>query len=64
MILGASNCAPDNRHVDDLLPGDRMRNRAGIETCIRRAVDARELVSTTNVRAGEPVSYLSNENRT
>jgi len=26
------------------------RNRGGIETCIRRAVDAGELVSTTNIR--------------
>jgi len=50
IILGASNCAPDNRHVDDVLAADRMRNRAGIETCIRRAVDAGELVSTTNIR--------------
>ncbi|SES47473.1 transcriptional regulator, TetR family [Rhizobium sp. NFR03] len=50
MILGANNCAPENRHVDDVLAADRMRNRAGIETCIRRAVDAGELVSTTNVR--------------
>lgn len=50
MILGASNCAPDNRHIDDVLARDRMRNRTGIETCIRRAVDASDLVRTTNVR--------------
>ena len=50
MILGASNCAPDNRHVDNVLAADRMRNRGGIETCIRRAVDSGELVGTTNVQ--------------
>ncbi|WP_421481106.1 TetR/AcrR family transcriptional regulator [Agrobacterium rosae] len=50
IILGASNCAPDNRHVDDVLAADRMRNLAGIETCIRRAVYAGELVGTTNIR--------------
>ncbi len=50
MILGASNCAPDNRHLDNVLAADRMRNRGGIETCIRRAVDSGELVSTTNVQ--------------
>jgi TetR/AcrR family transcriptional repressor for divergent bdcA len=50
MILGASNCAPDNRHIDDVLARDRMRNRTGIETCIRRAVDAGDLVRSTNIR--------------
>lgn len=50
MILGASNCAPDNRHVDDLLAADRALNRAGIESCIRRAIKIGELVSTTNVQ--------------
>ena len=50
MILGASNCAPDNRHIDDVLATDRLQNRVGIETCIRRAIDTGELVSTTNVR--------------
>ncbi len=26
MILGASNCAPDNRHVDDVLAADRTKS--------------------------------------
>ena len=50
MILGASNCGPDNGHVDDVLAAERTRNREGIQNCIRRAVDSGELVSTTNVR--------------
>lgn len=49
MTLGASNCTPDNRHVDDALAADRAENRLGIETCIKRAIGSGELSRNTNV---------------
>ena len=49
MTLGASNCAPENRHVDDLLAADRARNRKSIEACIGRTIDNGELAPNTNV---------------
>lgn len=49
MTLGASNCTPENRHVDDVLAADRARNRNSIEACIKRAIDTGELAHNTNV---------------
>lgn len=51
MILGANNCAPENRHIDKLLAADRARNRQGIEDCIRRGIASGELASNVNVDA-------------
>ncbi len=51
IILGASNCAPDNRHVDEILAADRQRNRLGIEQCIRRGIAQGELSERTDVSA-------------
>lgn len=51
MVLGASNCTPENRHVDDLLAADRARNRNGIVICIQRAIDSGELSQQTNAQA-------------
>lgn len=49
MVLGASNCTPENRHVDDLLAADRALNRLSIETCIERAIISGELAHNINV---------------
>ena len=51
MILGANNCAPENRHIDKLLAAHRARNRQGIEDCIRRGIAGGELASNINVDA-------------
>ncbi|MBS1081250.1 TetR/AcrR family transcriptional regulator [Gluconobacter kondonii] len=51
IILGASNCSPENLHVEELLPAERMRNRQGIKDCVRRAVANGELASSTDVDA-------------
>lgn len=51
IILGASNCGPDNRHVDEILATDRQRNRHGIEQCIRRGIAQGELSERTDVSA-------------
>lgn len=58
MILGASNCAPDNRHVDDVLAADRTkswRHRNLHQACGRcgRACQHHEYSG-----ASEPISYL------
>jgi len=51
MILGASNCSPENSHVGDLLAAERARNRRGIKACVARAIANGELASSTNVDA-------------
>ncbi|CAO3360489.1 TetR/AcrR family transcriptional regulator [Azospirillum melinis] len=51
MILGANNCAPENRHIDGVLAADRMKNRQGIRDCIARAVASGELSPSTNADA-------------
>ncbi|MBP2299825.1 TetR/AcrR family transcriptional regulator [Azospirillum picis] len=51
MILGASNCAPENRHIDDILAADRIRNRNGIRDCIGRAIASGELSVSTDADA-------------
>ncbi|XUY28862.1 TetR/AcrR family transcriptional regulator [Agrobacterium sp. rho-8.1] len=51
MILGASNCTPENQHIDDLLAADRARNRKGIEDCIRRGIASGELAPNVNIDA-------------
>lgn len=51
VVLGASNCALENRHVDALLARERATNRRGIEACIRRGIDSGELSSSANVSA-------------
>lgn len=62
MILGASNCAPDNRHVDDVLAADRTkswRHRNLHQACGRcgRACQHHEYSG-----ASEPISYLPDGN--
>lgn len=49
IILGASNCSPENRHVDDVLVADRAQNRISIEACIKRAIDSGELSPNTDI---------------
>lgn len=43
IVLGASNCSPENQPVQDLLAGERARNRKGIRACVKRAVANGEL---------------------
>jgi TetR/AcrR family transcriptional repressor for divergent bdcA len=50
-VLGASNCSPENRHVEALLAAERTRNRQGIEACVARAVASGELSSSTDAEA-------------
>lgn len=49
IILGASNCSAENRHVENALVADRAQNRAHIEACIKRAMNNGELSHNTNV---------------
>lgn len=49
IVTGASNCAPENRHIDQLLENFRKRDRMAIEACVSRAVASGELSSRTNV---------------
>jgi TetR/AcrR family transcriptional regulator, copper-responsive repressor len=37
IVLGASNCSPENRHIDALLMSERGRNRQAIEAQVARA---------------------------
>lgn len=49
IVMGASNCAPENRHVHQMLELCRKRDRMGIEACVSRAVASGELAPRTNV---------------
>lgn len=48
IILGASNCSPENRHVEALLAEERARNRRGIQHHVERAKANGDLSPTTD----------------
>ncbi|MGF1276535.1 TetR/AcrR family transcriptional regulator [Acetobacter pasteurianus] len=43
IVLGASNCSPENQSVQMLLAAERARTRKGIKACVDRAVANGEL---------------------
>ncbi|WP_087607722.1 TetR/AcrR family transcriptional regulator [Komagataeibacter europaeus] len=49
IVLGASNCSPQNDHVVALLASERARIRQGIRRHITRAVENGDLPPTTEV---------------
>ncbi|AMV48312.1 TetR family transcriptional regulator [Paraburkholderia caribensis] len=51
IVLGASNCSSENRHIQSLLTAERTRNRNGIKACVERAVATGELPPSTDVGA-------------
>lgn len=48
IVLGASNCSPENRHIEALLMSERTRNRRAIEGHLARAVASGELPLTAD----------------
>ncbi|MBV1829769.1 TetR/AcrR family transcriptional regulator [Komagataeibacter sp. AV436] len=46
IVLGASNCAPQNQAVQALLAAERERSRKGIRACVERAVAGGELAAS------------------
>jgi TetR/AcrR family transcriptional repressor for divergent bdcA len=57
---GASNCSPENRHIETFLMSERARNRQAIEAQLARAVAGGELPSTagTAMLAGVFSTFL------
>ncbi|MBO9198603.1 TetR/AcrR family transcriptional regulator [Rhizobium sp. 16-449-1b] len=51
IVMGASNCTPQNRHIDEILRSQRAADRKAIEECVSRAVASGELSQATNVKA-------------
>lgn len=43
IVLGASNCSPENQSVQTLLAAERARTRKGMKACVDRAVANGEL---------------------
>ncbi|CCT58624.1 TetR/AcrR family transcriptional regulator [Acetobacter pasteurianus] len=43
IVLGASNCSPENQSVQTLLAAERARTRKGMKACVDRAVASGEL---------------------
>ncbi|GBR52336.1 TetR family transcriptional regulator [Acetobacter pomorum] len=43
IVLGASNCSPENQSVQTLLAAERARTRKGIKACVDRSVANGEL---------------------
>lgn len=57
IVMGASNCTPQNRHIDEILRRRRATDRKAIEECVSRAIASGELAPATNARAlGTPFS--------
>lgn len=50
-ILGASNCSPENKHIEGILATERARNREAIKACVARAIASGELSSSTDADA-------------
>lgn len=46
IVLGASNCSPENQPVQTLLAAERKRSRKGFQACVTRAVEQGELTDT------------------
>jgi TetR/AcrR family transcriptional repressor for divergent bdcA len=49
VVLSAANCAAENRQIQAALAEERAANRAGFERCVRRAIAAGELPTSTDV---------------
>ncbi|MCP1203077.1 TetR/AcrR family transcriptional regulator [Acetobacter oryzoeni] len=45
IVLGASNCSPENQSVQTLLAAERARTRKGIKACVNRATANGELAA-------------------
>ncbi|MCX2562310.1 TetR/AcrR family transcriptional regulator [Acetobacter farinalis] len=46
IVLGASNCSPENHSVQYLLAAERARTRSGISACVNRAIAQGALADT------------------
>lgn len=55
IVLGASNCSPENQSVQTLLADERARTRKGVKACVDRAVASGELSPSP---ATEPLPTL------
>ena len=51
VVLSASTCSPESRHLQALLAEERRRNRAAMLACVERAVDAGDLPHVTDAGA-------------
>lgn len=49
LVLGASTCSPENRHIRTLLTKERERTRAGVRACLDRARERGEISATKDV---------------
>lgn len=47
IVLGASNCSPENHSVQYLLAAERARTRSGISACVKRAIAQGALADTS-----------------
>ena len=51
VVLATATGSPENQHLRRLLADERERSRAGLRTCVERAVETGELRSNTDVTA-------------
>ena len=48
LVLSASTCSPENRHIQKAMANERSRSRAGLNACVQRAITAGELAPATD----------------
>ena len=51
VVLSLSTGSPENRHLQRLLTQEREQNRANLQACVQRAIQAGELSAATDVAA-------------
>lgn len=51
IVLGASNCSPENQSIQTLLAAERARNRDGIKATVERGIATGELSASTDAEA-------------
>jgi TetR/AcrR family transcriptional repressor for divergent bdcA len=49
VVSSATTCAPEHRHIEALLAEERARNRAALQACVARAIEAGGLPAHTDI---------------
>ncbi|CAM3460636.1 MULTISPECIES: TetR/AcrR family transcriptional regulator [Saccharibacillus] len=50
MVLSASTCSPENRHIREVLTLEREQTRGWLQDCVQRGISVGELPAHTDVR--------------
>ena len=48
VVMSIGTCSPESQHLQTALAAERDRNRAGLRSCVQRAIDMGELHTCTN----------------